>query len=98
MTLRLHPSAIIEVRDAFDYYDAQRPGLGGEFTASLDAALEEVESTPFVRPIISHGCRRRMLHRFPYAVVYLAEADEIVVYAVMHLRRKPGYWTDRIGT
>jgi hypothetical protein len=32
----------------------------------------------------------------PYAVIYREDADEIVVLAVMHLHRRPDYWTDRL--
>ena len=40
--------------------------------------------------------RRRMLNRFPYGLLYAVEADRIIVVAVMHLHRRPGYWKDRL--
>jgi hypothetical protein len=36
------------------------------------------------------------VHRFPYAVLYRPDPDEIVVVAVMHQRRRPGYWLGRM--
>lgn len=39
--------------------------------------------------------RRRRIERFPYAIVFVESADEYVVVAVMHLRRRPGYWLSR---
>jgi len=29
-------------------------------------------------------------------LIYLASAEEIVILAVAHQRRRPGYWKDRI--
>jgi hypothetical protein len=38
------------------------------------------------------------LKRFPFGILYVATVDEIVVLAVMHLRRRPGYWQGRLGS
>ncbi len=96
MKLRLHPEAEVEARSAFDYYKLQYAGLGAEFSAALDTALDDVQNAPLVWRIFKHGCRRRLLKRFPYGVIYRVERDEIVVHAVMHLRRKPEYWRSRL--
>lgn len=42
------------------------------------------------------GVRRMLLHKFPYAVVYLTSGEEILVVAFAHCRRNPGYWRDRM--
>jgi toxin ParE1/3/4 len=39
-----------------------------------------------------------LIKRFPYQLIYRVEADTITVYAVAHLKRKPGYWRDRLAT
>jgi len=36
-----------------------------------------------------------MVRRFPFGILYRIEPEQIVVVAVMHLRRRPGYWRDR---
>jgi hypothetical protein len=33
---------------------------------------------------------------FPYRLIYRVEGEEIRIYAVAHVRRKPGYWRRRI--
>jgi toxin ParE1/3/4 len=38
------------------------------------------------------GNRRRVLHRFPYSVIYEAQGSTVTVLAVAHHRRRPGYW------
>lgn len=42
-------------------------------------------------PIYLHGTRRVLLVRFPYLVVYREEPARILVVAVAHARRRPGY-------
>jgi len=78
------------------YYDRLAPGLGAEFLDAVDAAAEGIREAPELWPVLRDETRRRMLRRFPYALLYRIEPDAIVVVAVMHLRRRPDYWTDRI--
>ena len=47
-------------------------------------------------PVIEAELRRRLVRRFPFGILYRIEPEEIVIVAVAHLRRKPGYWRERI--
>jgi hypothetical protein len=51
---------------------------------------------PRVGSPVEGEARRIILKTFPYQLVYRAEGDEIRVYAVAHLKRKPNYWTGRL--
>jgi hypothetical protein len=33
---------------------------------------------------------------FPYAVLYTIELDYVLIIAVMHTHREPGYWRRRL--
>jgi hypothetical protein len=33
--------------------------------------------------------------RFPYSIVYKEAADKIMIVAIAHQRRRPGYWRRR---
>ena len=41
--------------------------------------------------------RSRRVAGFPYRLVYLVQATELVVIALAHQKRKPGYWRDRLS-
>jgi hypothetical protein len=86
-----------ELDEAVAYYDAQRTGLGDEFAAEVAAALRRIEALPGAWTPLTPNVRRCRTNRFPYGVVYTTRGDDILVIAVMHLRRKPGYWNDRLG-
>jgi plasmid stabilization system protein ParE len=40
--------------------------------------------------------RRRLIGRFPYAILYSDEGQTVYILAVMHLRRDPDYWKSRL--
>lgn len=41
------------------------------------------------------GVRSCVLRPFPYAIVYLELPDEILILAIAHAKREPGYWQRR---
>jgi plasmid stabilization system protein ParE len=97
MPVRLVAEARPELREAVEYYEDQRDGLGVEFVAEFKEAVRAIQRFPEGWAKVSAKSRRRMLNRFPYGLIYqvLEEQGEIVILAVMHLRREPEYWTER---
>ncbi|MDA0841437.1 MAG: type II toxin-antitoxin system RelE/ParE family toxin [Planctomycetota bacterium] len=91
-----HPEALSEAREVAVYYESNRDGLGREFLKAVDAAIERIEQFPEAWRKISGDFRRILLRRFPYGIIYSYLNDVIYVVAVMHLKRKPGYWKDRL--
>jgi toxin ParE1/3/4 len=85
-----------EMLDAAHYYEKQAPGLGNDFLQKIDSATRDIAENPELWPVIRPGIRRRLIHRFPYGLLYRVDPNEIVVVAVMHLHRHPAYWTRRI--
>src|SRR5437667_8711616 len=85
-----------EVEEASDYYEQQREGLGHEFILAFEKTLEDIELFPGLGSKIEANCRRRRLKKFPYGVVFRVYEGAIYVLAVMHMRRKPGYWKRRL--
>jgi plasmid stabilization system protein ParE len=87
--------AELELLDAAQYYELQATGLGSEFLDKVDAAIEDIREHPDRWPILKTNIRRRLIHRFPYALLYRVDSDEIIIQATMHLRRRPDYWFNR---
>lgn len=89
-------SAEEELVLAAKYYEQRFPGLGSRFLAELQRAIERVQELPDAGTPLRGGYRRRLLLRFPYGVLYRTTAEEIVIVAVMHMRRRPDYWRKRV--
>ena len=87
--------AELEMLDAAKYYELQAYGLGMEFLEKIDTAIQDISKNPERWPIIRENIRRRFVHRFPYALLYRIEPDEIIIQATMHLHRRPDYWIGR---
>ncbi len=94
-SVRFLRPAELELLDAAQYYEIQARGLGGEFLDKIDAAVLDIREAPERWPIIRSNVRRRLVPRFPYALLYRVEPDEIIIQATMHLRRRPNYWIGR---
>jgi toxin ParE1/3/4 len=88
-------AAEIELREAINYYNSEKPGLGKQFSAAIDARTDEVLEHPRRWPMLTGNKRRYRLNKFPYGLVYRIAKDRILFIAVMHLKRRPGYWRGR---
>jgi plasmid stabilization system protein ParE len=92
-----HPEAGEEYAQAVEYYAAIAPALGSRFRDEIERVIREVCRQPdrFFR--ISPPAQRALARKFPYSVVYLDQPDRVWIVAVMHAKRRPGYWRDRLG-
>ena len=99
MTLPVRTSELAsdEFGEAVRWYEARRSGLGGEFFDAVAETLSLIETNPAIGVMISGDglTRRALVARFPYQIVYRLRPAEIVVVAVAHLKRRPGYWRNR---
>jgi len=89
--------AKVDIRAAARRYELQQPGLGREFVAEVDAALNRVAENPLQYQVLHREARRAIVHRFPYGVFYRIEASNIVVFCVSHLHRDPAWWKARVA-
>lgn len=95
MRLDFHPEARAEFLAAVRAYRAVSEELGSSFLAAALQAADRLQRYPQLGPVLRGEFRRHLIARFPYALVYRAEAERIYILAVMHLRRRPGYWRHR---
>ena len=95
MNSAFHPEAKEEFLAAIEFYNESVPGLGVEFAAEIEAAVDRIESFPRMWPEVSFEIHRCLVRRFPYALLYAIEKELIMIYAVMHTKRDPDYWKHR---
>ncbi|MGR3292459.1 MAG: type II toxin-antitoxin system RelE/ParE family toxin [Candidatus Scalindua sp.] len=90
------PQAEQEMIEAAKYYESQTAGLGTDYLSEIERAVATIAESPKMWPIVEAKLRRRLVRRFPFGILYFIDSNEIVVVAVAHLSRKPGYWRERI--
>jgi len=93
--VEFHPDAIAETRAAREWYAARSPRAAQAFLLELDHAIGQIALCPERWPRHVHGTRRYVLRRFPFSLVYRHSGAALVVIAVVHAKRKPGYWATR---
>ena len=85
-----------DVAEARRWYEAQRPGLGGEFGQAVRAVEELVATYPNAFPKVYGEIRRALVTRFPYAIYYhRLEPDVVEILSCFHTSRRPGAWRER---
>lgn len=99
-SVRILEEASQEAIEAAAWYELEQPGLGAEFFAAIDAAIDIIEEnfvplSPLPEEAGDTGARRLILERFPYDIVAIELSAEAVIIAVAHHSRKPGYWRRR---
>ena len=95
MKYKFHPLAIQELGDAVNYYKKLSHSLGIEFLEEFYSTIYRIQEFPNAWTKISKKCRRCILNRFPYSIIYFVQKNIVVVVAVMQLNRQPFYWENR---
>jgi plasmid stabilization system protein ParE len=93
---RLTSAALSELREATLYYERIEPGLGLKFLDEIDDTVDRIVRFPRAWHPLSARTRRCRTHRFPFGILYQIRSDEILITAVMDLRRNPRRWRDLI--
>jgi plasmid stabilization system protein ParE len=95
--LILHPEADGEYAEAAAYFTAIQSGLGTDFRSKVVATLRRVRANPQAgAPVAGTTCRKLLVDRFRYKAIYVELDDRVVVVAIAHPSRDPGYWHARL--
>jgi toxin ParE1/3/4 len=91
-----HPEALTEYAEAVQYYTEQRVEVAQAFINAIEDTVYRISESPVrYAAIDDDDVRRCMARRFPYGILYTIEQDDILILAVMHCSREPGYWKSR---
>jgi len=93
-TLLVKAEAIQDMTEAYEWYENKRSGLGTEFLDEIGEYFDRIIQNP--EHYQTHrGQRVAVMNRFPYKIVYEAELETIVVYAIYHDKRDPERLSER---
>ena len=91
-----HPEADEEYTQAAEFYTRINPELGKRFYDQIERLILDIRSTPLRFRLFDAPIRRHFSDVFPYAVLYVDQPDRVLIVAVMHMKRRPGYWRGRL--
>ena len=95
LPLTFHPGAEQDYLTSLDWYRGRSLRAAANFEREFERAVSNIEKSPRRWPR-HRQCKRYILHQFPLSVVYKILSSEILVVAVAHANRRPGYWTHRL--
>jgi len=95
MTFKFHPEAEVEFNQAIDYYEETKSHLGLEFASEVYDTIHRIIKFPKAWQQMTSATRRCLINRFPFGIIYYIKDDTLIIVAVMHLNRKPNYWSSR---
>ncbi|MEG3897017.1 MULTISPECIES: type II toxin-antitoxin system RelE/ParE family toxin [unclassified Microcoleus] len=90
-----HPEALAEYAEAVQYYAEQRSEVAQMFINAIEDAVYRIRESPTRWAIVDEDVRRCLTRKFPYSILYTIEQDYILILAVTHCSREPGYWKSR---
>jgi hypothetical protein len=98
--VKVGKEAAQEFQEAAAWYEREQEGLGERFIAAFEHALQLLEEenpplTPVEGEAGAKGTRKLILHKFPFSIMVYELPASIVVVALAHHSRKPGYWKSR---
>lgn len=94
-----HPEALLEYAEATQYYlQVASVEVADRFVNRVETAIGDCVMAPTRwRVVEAPGIRRYVLGRFPFVIYYRHESldDRVIIFAIMHCSREPGYWKQR---
>lgn len=98
MKVRYLSEASAEYRAAASWYDSHSPSAGDSFAHAIEQAEWLIADMPRAWaqwPGARIGVRRYVVPGLLFSIAYEIVGNEIVILAVVHQRRRPGYWFTR---
>ena len=87
--LSLLPEVEEDAFVGYRWYEERSSGLGDQFLEELYADIGGIPLNPLLYEVVRQRVRRRLLRRFPYAIYFSLEEDQILVLGVFHCARDP---------
>ncbi len=96
MILEFLEEAEQELIEAVMWYQTKEIGLGIRLRDEIAHVLDRIAEDPLLWRERSGGYRRVNCPVFPYYVAFFIRKNKIIIAAIAHGHRKPGYWKSRL--
>ena len=90
------PQALEDLEQILDYYDQAGPRLSLILEQKVYAVVENAARYPQMYSPVTDQVRRCKIPGFPYLLYYRLGEHTIDVLAVLHEKRHPQHWEDRL--
>jgi len=91
MKIKILESAKEDLKEGFHFYEFQERGIGKYFLEALSTDIESLRLSAGIHSIHFGKYYRLLSKRFPFAVYYCIEENEVRIYAIVDCRRAPAW-------
>lgn len=85
-----------ELKEAVQYYRANvGDDVAHNFRDEVRRLTRQLLEHPEIGPRILRETRRYPLHDHPFNIIYRLTSEAIIIVALAHQSRRPGYWAGR---
>ena len=95
MKLSFLEEALGEYDAAVDYYIDNNEVVTRRFVAEFEFGVEAILANPSRWRKEGESARIYRMPNFPYSLIYRVVEEEVILIALAHHRRRPGYWQKR---
>jgi plasmid stabilization system protein ParE len=88
-TLRFLPEVEDDAINGYSWYETKAPGLGEEFLRMFYACSSDILRNPLLYPKVHDEFRRCLIRRFPYALYFTINNEQVIVTGLFHGARDP---------
>ena len=93
--VNFHAEASAEIEATMGFYDSRLEGLGLKFLIAVESQIERITEFPNSGYGIDQGLQKVVVFGFPFSIIYRHAEDHVLLLAVAHDYRRPGYWLGR---
>ena len=95
--IKLHSAAIEDLKSGINWYDAQLNQLGKTFQRAVKDTILKIQKNPSWYLNEEGSIKKAYIPRFPYKILFTEESEQIIIWAIAHMHRKPEFWKKRTG-
>ena len=81
--------------EALAWYAERSAQAASGFETEVERALESIAADPLRYPLCDKRHRFYLMRRYPFQVIYREASQGVLVVAIAHGKRRPGYWRNR---
>lgn len=86
-----------DVREAYEFYEANDAGLALKFMMAVRQTVDAIEKAPLRFPVVFEASRKARVAKFPFVLFYVTDGQTIII-ACLHDRRNPEIIRERLRT
>lgn len=95
MVVDFHPEATVELAESADWYAERSSVAARDFLVAVDLVISSIVADPDRFAKIDELHRSCSVARFPFQIVFRHDKSRVLIVAVAHAKRRPGFWSQR---